>query len=458
MNFVHVKGKIFSSILLIAFLLISTNQVNLVAASPETPYFHVDPTEVTGKSIGNTFGINITVTDAPPSYAWEIHISWDPDILQVISKTEGDFLHRGGTYNTKFVSYPSFSEANVEGEIMVGALLYEYQPMTEWASGTGWLCTLAFNVAANGTSVLNLFDTSLNDHMLAGYPSPTYYPNEDGFFYNEPFHNIAITNVTRAQAAELVAINVTVTNKGNYSETSETFNVTVYADTEVYEITYDVTDQPIKNTTVVGDEVTVETKTVTEPLAVGATTTITFTWNTTGVAGGTYTISAEAMGDDDTRDNLFIDGTVAVLAHDIAITNVVASPTEVTVGGNVSISVTVKNEGNFDETFNVTIYYNSTTIETAIETETDIILGSGNSTIITFKWNTTDVAEGTYKIKAEATVVPNEIDTDDNTFTFESVVVRGAAAPDILLYAAVGIVIIVVAAIAVYFIWFRKRT
>ena len=449
-NFMHTKGKTLFSIFLIAFLLISTNKVNVALASPETTYFYVDPPEVRDVQLGDPFWISINVTEAPETYLWEVHISWDPDLLEAYFKLEGDFLKRG-VYTTTFVSSPSFDEANVEGEIMVGCSLFGDVP---WASGDGWLFTLGFNVTAEGSSVLNLFDTSLNDHMLAGSPAPTYYPNLDGFFYNEPFHDVAITSVTRAQTAEIVAINVTVTNEGNHTETSETFNVTAYADTEVIKEEFDAVDKSIRNTTVVGDEIIVGTQTVTEALAVGATTTLTFTWNTTGIEGGIYTISAEVKGDDDTRNNLFIDDTVTVAVHDIAVTNVVPSPTEVIVGDNVTINVTVENKGHFNETFDVTVYYDST----SIETKTDVSLENGTSTTLTFTWDTTDVAKGTYTIKAEASVVPDEIDPDDNTRIDGTVKIRGAAAPDILPYVAVVIVIIIVAAIAVYFIWFRKPT
>jgi len=461
-NFVDIKGKTLFSMFLLAFLLISTNKVDVAAASPAT-HFYVDPPEVKDLVPGDTFLINISIADAPLSYSWEIYISWNPDVLEAFYKKEGAFLNREDptTYPTNFVSYPSFAEANVAGEIRFGSNLIGD---VLWASGDGWLMSLGFNVTALGSCVLDLFDTRLYDYELLGSPYFTYYPNLDGFFYNRDFppnslfHDIAITSVTPSPTGvtvgDNVTIDVTVTNEGNYTETSETFNVTVYADTEVIKEEFDVLGKSIKNTTVVGDEITVGTQTITGSLAPGANTTLTFTWNTTGVAGGEYTISAEAMGDNDTRNNLFIDGTVTVAAHDIAITNVVLSATEVTVGDNVTIEVTVKNEGHFNETFNVTTYYD----DNAIETKTNITLTAGANTTLTFIWETTDVAKDTYTIKAVASEVPDEIDTEDNTFEDGTVKVRGAAAPDILLYAAVGIVIVIAVAIAVYFMWFRKRT
>jgi len=130
----------------------------------------------------------------------------------------------------------------------------------------------------------------------------------------------------------------------------------------------------------------------------------------------------------------------------------VPSSNEVTVGDNVTIDVTVENEGHYNETFDVTVYYD----DTAIDTETDIFLASGNQTTLTFTWDTTDVAKGTYTISAEVPPVTGEDDIDDNTYDDGTVKVSGKAAPDILLYAAVGIVIIIGAAVAIYFIWFRK--
>ena len=460
-KFVDIKGKILFSMFLIALLLISTIRVDVVAASPAT-YFFVDPPEVRDVTSPNEFLINISVTDAPDSFGWEISLSWDPALLELVTVDEGDFLHRWDVdpftgdlvpkYETLF-AYSSLYDANLEGEVLVTASL-KYA-VTPWASGDGWLCTLGFRVEAVGSSVLNLFDTWLGDYMLMGSPHPTYYPNQDGFFSNTLFHNIAVTDVTRARAAELVTINVTVTNEGNYTETSATFNVSVYADVTVYEPTYDPTlVKIIKNTTVVGDEIVVGTKTIPAPLAIGATTTLTFTWDTTGITGGDYTISAEVKGDDDTRDNLFIGGAVEILAHNIAITNVVPSPTSVAVGENVTITVTVENEGNFDETFNVTVYYD----DTAIGMQPVPNLLSGSTMNLTFTWDTTPVAKGTYTIKAVASVVPEEINTDDNTFTFDGTVKVGVEAPNVLLYAAVGIVIvaIIAAGIAVYIIKFRK--
>jgi hypothetical protein len=77
------------------------------------------------------------------------------------------------------------------------------------------------------------------------------------------------------------------------------------------------------------------------------------------------------------------------------------------------INVTVANQGNYTETFNVTAYANTTAIQTLNVTN----LPPGNSTTVTFTWNTAGFAKGNYTISANATVLPGETDVADNTFT-----------------------------------------
>jgi len=101
------------------------------------------------------------------------------------------------------------------------------------------------------------------------------------------------------------------------------------------------------------------------------------------------------------------------LIHDVAVTNVTSSKTVVGQGYSLNINVTVENQGDYTETFNVTVYANTT----IIETKTNITLTSGNSTTLTFTWNTTGVAKGNYTITVEATHLPGETDTTDNTLS-----------------------------------------
>jgi hypothetical protein len=103
---------------------------------------------------------------------------------------------------------------------------------------------------------------------------------------------------------------------------------------------------------------------------------------------------------------------VAPEVHDVAVTNVTSSKTVVGQGYSASINITVENQGDYTETFNVTLYAN----ETSIELQT-ITLTNGSSTTLTFAWNTSGFAKGNYSITVCTTPVPGEIYTADNNCT-----------------------------------------
>ncbi len=99
-----------------------------------------------------------------------------------------------------------------------------------------------------------------------------------------------------------------------------------------------------------------------------------------------------------------------IFPHDVAVTDVNASPTLVLSGQLVNINVTVQNQGGYAENFTVTAYYDSTVIGNQ-----PVSVDVGASAILTFGWDTAGVGKGDYTISAEASVVPDETDTIDNT-------------------------------------------
>ena len=97
--------------------------------------------------------------------------------------------------------------------------------------------------------------------------------------------------------------------------------------------------------------------------------------------------------------------------HDVAITNVSPSKTIVGQGYTMQINVTVANQGDYTETFNVTVYANTTEIAAQ-----QVTLSSGASTILTFNWDTSGFVKGNYNMSAYAWPVQGETDLADNTF------------------------------------------
>jgi hypothetical protein len=97
--------------------------------------------------------------------------------------------------------------------------------------------------------------------------------------------------------------------------------------------------------------------------------------------------------------------------HDINITDVTTHKTIVGKGKNCYINVTILNEGTFTETFNVTVYANTT----EVDTQKVLNLAPGTQITITLTWNTSGFAYA-YTITAYATPDPAETDLADNTF------------------------------------------
>lgn len=108
-----------------------------------------------------------------------------------------------------------------------------------------------------------------------------------------------------------------------------------------------------------------------------------------------------------------VDGSVETWPHNIAIISVTTSTSEPYSGQIVNIAVVVKNEGNYTETFNLTAFYNNN----SVETKTVVGMPPLSQTTITFEWDTIGLPPNTnYTIKAEASIIPGEINIADNVF------------------------------------------
>jgi hypothetical protein len=131
---------------------------------------------------------------------------------------------------------------------------------------------------------------------------------------------------------------------------------------------------------------------------------------TIGISNGASHILAEDLIDLNYIKTILF--TPYLLMHDVAVTDVTPSKTVVEQGSCLNINVTVANQGIYTESFNVTVYADTTSI--ASQT---ITLDYGNSTTLTFTWNTSGFAMNTYTIIAEAEQVEGESHTEDNRYT-----------------------------------------
>jgi parallel beta-helix repeat protein len=99
-------------------------------------------------------------------------------------------------------------------------------------------------------------------------------------------------------------------------------------------------------------------------------------------------------------------------APDFAVTNVIPSKTAVGQGYSATINVSVTNQGNKIEGYNLTVYANSTKVKTEYLT-----LKGGSNVTLAFLWNTTSLAKGNYTITAVLEALAEEADTSDNSLT-----------------------------------------
>ncbi len=95
--------------------------------------------------------------------------------------------------------------------------------------------------------------------------------------------------------------------------------------------------------------------------------------------------------------------------HDVAVTDIMPLKTVGGQGYCVNVSVTIRNYGTFDESFNLSVFANSTVIN-----RTGTILRAANAAVMIFTWNTSGFAYGNWSIKVVADTVPGETNTTNN--------------------------------------------
>jgi uncharacterized repeat protein (TIGR02543 family) len=121
--------------------------------------------------------------------------------------------------------------------------------------------------------------------------------------------------------------------------------------------------------------------------------------------------------------------TLVSVGHDVAITAVSVSPSQVQAGEVVQIVVVAANLGGYSETFNVTVYYDSNIIQ-VIPT---VSMLPRSSETLTVEWNTTNINPGVYTMSANATIVEGDTNPDNNNFTDGQVTITSTPVPGQLI-------------------------
>lgn len=379
--------------------------VGLVPPAFAVPNVYVYP-ELSNYEPGETFTVDVKISNAVDVFAWDFKLSWNASILNFTGIEEGGFLTGFEQAPTYFVNKTYQDE---EGLDYIGVACTLLGPDTPGVTGTGILATVTFLAESRGETDLDLYDTQLRDSRI----NPIEHTATDGLF----------SNIVSPPTASFT-----------YSPTKPDidedvmFNATASSDSDGYIINYswDFGD----------DETTDETM----PYVYHAYD-----------EGGPYSVTLTVTDNEGWNGSVTHDVAVRY-AHDIMVISVSESDTTVTAGDSVTITVIVGNVGSEDEGgFDVNVYYDGTV---AASSQTVTTLASGQNKTLTFSWDTTDVAEDTYRMKAVASSVSGETYTEDNTKLGGTVTVTTAEEFP-WLYVGAGVVVVVIAGVALY-LWKRK--
>lgn len=172
-------------------------------------------------------------------------------------------------------------------------------------------------------TVIDLCNMSCWDVFLNEFLSGDSLWDHKLYAFKPDVHDVAVIDIrpleTVGYVGDVVSIEVDVQNQGDLKET---FNVTVYADV---------------NTTVIGDEVVIDTETIT--LRSFRFSHLTFNWDTLGLASGNYTLTAIAdtlPEEVDIEDNTKTNGIIQLFETGLPCSDIeITCPTNITVNPSI---------------------------------------------------------------------------------------------------------------------------
>jgi hypothetical protein len=315
-----------------------------------------------------TFSLDVKVANVTDVYGWQCEINWgEVGLMSFVAATEGDFLKGPGIGTTFAPPYVSPTS------VFIGA---SRLGLVSGAFGSGLLATVTLKVENPGNCTLALTDTKL----INSTGGLTAHTTQDAYFHS----------TKPVSAFEYLPL---------YPSVGEvtTFNATACYDPDggsITSYTWNFGDG-------MGDVI------VTNPFI-----------NHTFTEHKNYTVNLTVTDDD--VESWRIGKYVTIVQRDVSVNAVNASHTMAAVGEIVSVDVTVRNNGDIQETFNLTAYYGDYVI--GIE---NVTLGALIERKITFEWNTTGVGVGIYTLKAVSDTLPYEINITNNEFINGEIEISG---------------------------------
>lgn len=271
--------------------------------------------------------------------------------------------------------------------------MYCMSTLPKWAvigNAIVFVSALTDLVASNGVA----YCPSISTGFLIGYVEPLV------IHYHDASVVAVVASADLIEIGQSLSLKTLVSNQGT---TAQNFTVSTYLDNTLLG-TFDV-----KN------------------LLPYSTATFNLNVKTSLLTVGNHTVSAHipvVVDEADLTDNDFT-GIVevrpkpTVKIHDVAVTGIKLSNSNVFIGETEQINVTVVNKGTETETFGVSVYCNSSLVQTRLIND---LPPSAQATLV-YSWNTTAVEEGNYQISASAPLA-TDANPADNTFVNGFVQVR----------------------------------
>ena len=399
-----------------------TNDGHFDNTPPPVPaHVYVDPPRIVDPALTpcHNFTVNITIENATTVYNYTFKLSYDATILNLVNATVGNF-------------FPFTAMFLIETNDTLG-----YVKFTVWltppelpVSGNGTLASITFHVKALGSSVIHITDLTLLDEKGNQLP----YTKEDGIFNNVLIGKLYVDPPEIIDPTMLppswFTINITVDDVEdmyhydfvlNYDTTILTcYGAIILPDLNGIRpsgfVTFNDTAGIVSANVTFNPPASPITTYSPMPLLTLYFQVDSIGWTDLDLNNTHLTDSYWKSIPHETTDGYFM-----TLIRDVAVIDLVANETEVYPGWFVSINITVENQGDILETFNVEIYYDSNLITTI----TVVDLMPNASIILSILWNTTKVQScNNYTISAHIPQVPFELDTTDNVYIDGKVKIR----------------------------------
>jgi hypothetical protein len=174
-------NKNFVACIIALQLILAAFSIQSVRADEPTPTLAIEPAEYKAKIIGETFDVNVTISNMREDLRLvmpQFRVQYDDTALEVVSVKEGPFLQQfGNAAEQPYTYFIEFTEVNIEygPNVLVGILIWpdENGNWHNFPEGDGTLATITFRATrqtaapeSSISSMLTLNDTLLVDDSI----------------------------------------------------------------------------------------------------------------------------------------------------------------------------------------------------------------------------------------------------------------------------------------------------